>query len=108
MPSGIYPRTPERHVTAQVRAEYESDEFFFEIYGFEEKPLKCLHCEFRGDGDPLPWLYRLCHPNRWSAVADCDGSFVEFGKNGASRWRFFRYWARFVTRRKRELQDGSN
>jgi hypothetical protein len=98
----------ERMSRPTLRAGYACGGFSFELYGFGEEPVMCLHSEFRGEGDPLPWLYRLCHPNQWSAVADCDGSFVEFGKNGAARWRFSRHWAGFVNKRLKELRGGSN
>lgn len=93
---------------SRLKAGYACDGFTFDLYGFGEEPTMCLHCEFRGAGDPLPWLYRLCHPHQWSVVADCDGSFVEFGKNGAARWRFFRRWTKFVNARLKSPGNGSN
>jgi hypothetical protein len=52
-----------------------------------EKRLGWLcRVEFYGEGDPLPFLDRLCTPHGWLAVDSKDGSVIELAGSGAPGW----------------------
>jgi hypothetical protein len=62
---------------ATEQAEFEGDGFSMVLYAFEAQPLRAVHVEVRGKGNPVPVLAALCRPNGWVAVDDASGQPVE-------------------------------
>jgi hypothetical protein len=60
------------------------------FYGFETHPLKVIHAEVRGNGNPLPFFAGLCMPNDWKAIDCTTQSEIDLTGEAAAGWEQFR------------------
>lgn len=73
----------------KLKALYDHDDLYLLLYGFEQEPIKYLHAEVRGNGNPVPLLARVCAGRGWSVVSDTDGSFVDLTAAAPPQWDGF-------------------
>lgn len=89
----------------KLRAVYDTDELYLNLYGFEQEPIGYLHAEVRGTGNPVPLLARLCAGRFWSVVSDTDGSFVDLTAASAPQWDGFQAYRDRAIGDTRETND---
>jgi hypothetical protein len=69
-----------------------------QLYGFESIPLRTVHLETRGEGNPLPLIAAICVPNGWTAVDDSTSQPLDLASEAASGWDKFREYRDRVIR----------
>ena len=75
---------------AMEEAFFEGSDFSVALYGFEVRPLLCIHAEVRGNGNPLPALAALCQPNGWIAIDVASDQAIDLTADAAVGWEKFR------------------
>lgn len=98
----LIPTWPEETRASFARSttlgDFESDDFSIRLYGFETVPVKAIHLEIRGNGNPLPFIAAICLPSGWIAVDCSNGQTLDFSSRSASGWERFREYRDRVIR----------
>jgi len=85
--------------------DFDAGEFSVQLYGFESRPIKSVHAEIRGNGNPLPLLAAICIPNGWVAIDDTDRKRIDPNSEAATGWQRFRDYRDCVVRSVEESTD---
>lgn len=77
------------HQPAKIQAYYQEDDLIIVFYGFESEPLRQLHAEIRGNGNPAEALLRICDQNAWQAIDDSTGETINLRDPMPAGWQSF-------------------
>jgi hypothetical protein len=72
-----------------LRGDYFDGDLSIRLYGFEAEPLKCVHVEVRGNGNPLPVLAAICVGHGWVVIDSDAVTPVDLTTGAASDWEEF-------------------
>jgi hypothetical protein len=75
-----------------LRGDYLEGDLSIRLYGFEAEPLKCVHVEVRGNGNPLALLAAICVGHGWVVIDSDVGTPVDLTAGAASGWEEFRQY----------------
>jgi hypothetical protein len=75
-----------------LRGDYFAGPLSIRLQGFEAEPLKSVHVEVRGNGNPLPVLAAICVVHGWVAIDSDAGTPVDLTAGAAWGWEQFRQY----------------
>ena len=82
----------ERGSEGQVRGLLQSAGVGMEFYGFEQYPVRYVHVDVRGSGNPMQFFRRICNDTGWSIVDDATSEPIDLTADVPPGWDEFTNW----------------
>ena len=95
--------------TPHLRGDFVDNEMSIELFGFEGDPIKMIHADVRGNGNPIPALAAICLPRGWLVIDVAENREIDLAAGDSTPWeQFTQYRDRAIDSTRKSQSEPEN